>query len=410
MIRRTDVFCAGCRAKIRLRIGVGLDERQPLYFVCAKCGAATRGELVIDEEEPSATLFLEGSPPERTEHDDPDQVVTIHPDLPAIVTATEMWDVGGSPFLLQEQLIGDAKKLLEWKERVDGFRGLLKADGPSFKRLSQYYLLHNWKQFDVEGQRIFPDTWPEQSRDFDRHDVYHKIVEIMFMPLVVNRMYLLMKAEFNDYVSRAARAGLDLQDWAYHLRDDVLPHTVQADLVARLHFVMDNFGAMAPAFVLAFYPEDRQGMIDDLRVMRDDFDVLKTHVLSSFELCHKVLAIPVALSNLVERGSWDSFPSGKPRDLQSYAALRNAQKPQYLSSFPVAHSSWNDIFRRTLRNAIGHHWVRHDLASGSLLFDDGTNIPYIRFVEGTLGLTTGLLYAIHLVKMLHITVTISEST
>ena len=45
-IVRYPVECPGCREKILLRLAVGLDERQPFFYVCPKCKAATRDDLV----------------------------------------------------------------------------------------------------------------------------------------------------------------------------------------------------------------------------------------------------------------------------------------------------------------------------------------------------------------------------
>lgn len=107
MINRYYVTCPGCDSTIVLRLSVGLEIEQPFYFVCDNCGAATRGKLVIwYKPHPGSRLELEeGSV---LEHEVPhDQVVNIHPSFPSISEAGEMWEEGGSPFLMHHMLLGE---------------------------------------------------------------------------------------------------------------------------------------------------------------------------------------------------------------------------------------------------------------------------------------------------------------
>ena len=136
-IARNDTFCPGCRAKIRLRLGVGRSPHQPFYFVCKQCTAPAKGEMVFDDEW-NGELFIEGSAAEIDSHDEPDQTITIHSDLPAIVDATEMWEEGGSPFLLQRQLMSD-ENMQAWMGRLNLFQNASIGGASEFKRLSHYY-------------------------------------------------------------------------------------------------------------------------------------------------------------------------------------------------------------------------------------------------------------------------------
>lgn len=45
-VARCPVECPGCKDKIVLRLGVGQDVRQPFFYVCGRCRAATKGTLV----------------------------------------------------------------------------------------------------------------------------------------------------------------------------------------------------------------------------------------------------------------------------------------------------------------------------------------------------------------------------
>lgn len=57
---------------------------------------------------------------------------------------------------------------------------------------------------------------------------------------------------------------------------------------------------------------------------------------------------------------------------------------------------------RSLRNAIGHHSVHHDLASGTLQRDNGPDIPYIQFAAKVQQLLHPLLTMLNVVKLVRI--------
>ncbi len=72
--------CPGCSAPVLLRLGVGHDARQPFFYVCPRCKAATRAALLWDGGagttlELSAGRLLDG---------DADFVgaVSINPEIP----------------------------------------------------------------------------------------------------------------------------------------------------------------------------------------------------------------------------------------------------------------------------------------------------------------------------------------
>ncbi len=87
MIIRYQLKCAGCNSKIVLRVQIGIDSILPFYFVCQKCGAPTRGVLKIDYEQdpPTTTLTLDDTKLIDTYWENPEQTITIAPDLPCII-------------------------------------------------------------------------------------------------------------------------------------------------------------------------------------------------------------------------------------------------------------------------------------------------------------------------------------
>jgi len=137
--------------------------------------------------------------------------------------------------------------------------------------------------------------------------------------------------------------------------------------------------------------------------MRDDFETLKGHYLSSFEICHKVISILVGMLNINARGDPDSFDGGVPRSLDRFSRLPNARKPAFLDPqiVPEISSRWGDYLDRQLRNAIGHYSIYHDLRTGMLVRENADPIPYSWFVASTLRLLPVLLYCLQLIKMVY---------
>lgn len=405
MIVRYDVFCPGCNAKIRLRLGVGLDKEQPFYFVCNQCFAPTKGCHIIDNEKVTADLKLYEGLIAKSPHKKVDQTVTLHPDFPALVSSEELSDVGGSPFLHHAQLMGGNEQLHQFEKRICLIRSILASDKLRFQRLCKYYLNKKWIMFDSEGKKMMEELWPESRRDFHRHDLFHRLIDLMFMPINFDDTYPKLKEEHSNYITDVDEVqSSTLYNYAKYLLSSGDIARWQADMLSRLNYVLDNISILTPGFAIDMYVDKHKQDTKELRILRDEFATLKSHFVDSFELCHKVLGIVVGYENIRESGDWDAFPQREPRSLKAFAKLINAEKPKYIyiDKMPKLKAAWGDRFDRGMRNNIGHYSVRHDLASGNLVMDDGSYVPYTKFVHAVSRLTPMLLFTEHVLKMVNI--------
>ena len=179
----------------------------------------------------------------------------------------------------------------------------------------------------------------------------------------------------------------------------------QTKLLERLSFMAENFSTLCPGFPIMFYTSENKSNLAQIRIMRDDFELLKSHYISCFEISHKVLKMLVGMINVFLRGNGDSFPEGKPQSLERFTKLPNAQKPNFLDSttLPIISAQWNVFFDRKIRNAIGHYGIRHDLRTGLLVQDDNEDapIPYSEFVVKNLELLPLLQYCLHVTKKMY---------
>ena len=89
MIYRYGFECPGCEANILLRVSVALDDVQPFFVLCDRCGIPTRLEQHIAKDPvPRAWLELEAGRQIDAAELVPDQVVTINPELPSMPWGT----------------------------------------------------------------------------------------------------------------------------------------------------------------------------------------------------------------------------------------------------------------------------------------------------------------------------------
>lgn len=328
------------------------------------------------------------------------QAINIHPDLPAVPDAAEMWEPGGSPFLTLMQFFGDKKE--EFYKRLDGFRRCVDSDWIAVKRLISYYLDSNWEIFDRQVNKIMPNTIPEHPSQLQRHDILHRMMDFMTAPLWIDLDYPEMKTEWNMTFNQtiknkpeALKAYLDLSG----LDDELID--LQRDLFHCYELFIDARSSFLPGLAVAMLLKQNH-QIDEFRLFRDEFPSLRDMYISIFEACHKTLKHIVAVINILNRGGYNNFPNGFPKNLNKFSKLVNAKKYDYIQELNIWHDRWNNLLNRKLRNSIGHLSVRHDLPSGNLILKDGKAIPYLKFVVQCLTLVHPILLCCNAVKTLRI--------
>jgi hypothetical protein len=341
---------------------------------------------------------------EATEFEVPDQTITIGLDLPCVLTGIDT-PLTQFPFLHQSMLMGGNDRLIQFQQSISSFRDMIRTDWTRFKRLLVYYRNRNWKQFDTQWGKIFEDTAPLPKNEIERHDFFHQAFEMFFISILSEFDYPILKVEFNLFITKlSVEKSEELKDFVFFQTTNKELSQYQSSLFERLSFVVENFSALSPGFPVLFYNATGKQGLSNLRIMRDDFELLKTHYLSCFEICHKVLNIVVGLQNIIARGNPDIFKNGTPVTLRKFSILPNAQKMDIIDSaiFPKMYSRWSSCFNRKLRNSIGHNSIYHDLGTGMLVIDGTPSIPYVEFVASTLNLTSLVLYCVHVIKMMYI--------
>ena len=120
------------------------------------------------------------------------------------------------------------------------------------------------------------------------------------------------------------------------------------------------------------------------------------------EACHKTLRFVVGQINIARRSNTNAFADGRPKNLDRFDRLPNAEKIKRLEEIPVLQGNWQQVLDKQVRNAISHHSVRHDLPEGVLAFQGLPDLPYLEFVVKTFRLIHPILFAAHALKTMHV--------
>lgn len=406
MICRYIVQCPGCNAKILLRISVGIDLEQPFYYVCGRCNAATRGKLLIwYEPRPGGKLELEAGKVLK-ENENPNQVITLHPDLPSKAEARDMREPGGSPFLMHFNILGN--RFYEFEMRLRIFREVADRDWVNVRRWIGYYLDENWEQFDQERMRLLGKSREQLLQEWQRHDVIHRALDIMFMPLCLKPYYPIMKEEWCEVFSLAAKKPAKLKAFVRESVESGEIRNRQRDIFHCLELFIENRSGILPGLAADMYPAGQRAALRELRLFREEFPQLRDLYIATFEICHHALKFVMGIINIVNRGSPDDFGPKGPRGLGAFEKLANSQKAALLTSLPEWKKRWGDLLNRRIRNVIGHHSVRHDLPSGLLVLRDGSQITYLEFVVMTLRLVQPILLTANILKTFYVAFTLDK--
>jgi hypothetical protein len=144
-----------------------------------------------------------------------------------------------------------------------------------------------------------------------------------------------------------------------------------------LDLFIQRFDSWQMGILRRIMPDERRSLLSDLRLFRDEFDILRDLYQQGFETVCKTLRYPVAAQNTVKRGRPDAFGSdfpsvltreNSPRDIAAFEGISNFDKLWYIGQVP-GWDRWAGFLDNKTRNAIGHAAARHDLRTGLVVSD-----------------------------------------
>lgn len=422
MIFRYGIECPGCQARLILRVSVGVDIEQPFVTLCRRCNTILKGKQIIwYEPHPGARLEMESARLIDAQNEDGfTETISVHPELPFRPAAIEIADEGGSPFLQHTQLLG--RSLFEAMRRIGLFRNIVSEDGAGLRRLGNFYLNKDWPRFQEEGRRLFDENWPEPKKEWQYHDVLPKVIFMAYHPLMIGDWYSEFVKEWNDFLSSNKLRLAEQRAFADSLFANGRVDDLQRLLLERFDFMATHKSALLAAIPAELYEPGMEKAIAELRLPRDDFDILKGHYVDCYELAHRVLSIVVGNINVIERRHHDSFDpticaalaaNGMNNfknipTLDVFEGRPNGPKRAFLKSVPICEQMWNALLERELRNGVGHYGARHDLRTGMIIVDGKPHCSYLEFVVKTIRMTHILLSLLHVLKKCHMQKLLTE--
>jgi hypothetical protein len=408
---RCPVECPGCKGKITLRLGVGMDARQPFFYVCGDCKAATKGALLLDstKEGPTTEVELEAGHI-LDSFDGCTQTIHLNPEIPSVADAPDFSHPGGSAFIFHFQNLGP-ERMQFWEHQVQEFEHFVRNGWPALKRLTAYYLNSDWPRFDKAVPELV-EGMPEIKEQWRREDVIHQLYDHAFLVLLAlgPPHYPEMKLEWNALWDSTRPNWRAMTAFAAREAGTGGFHQLQRDVFHLLEQFTDLRRTLAAGFLLDMYPPGKEKERDGLRMFRDDFPMLRDFYIQAFEKCHRGLRYVIGAVNAEARGNenafpaWPSKPFSRPdkvlKNLDEFEKLVNANKRLWLKTLPKWDNVWDEFFDRSFRNDIGHASVRHQLSDGVLVRDDDPPQPYLDFVRRAARVGNPILMLLNVLKIL----------
>jgi hypothetical protein len=418
-IARYPVECPGCKTGIVLRLGVGHEKRQGFFYVCPKCQAATKGALIWDGGAHTRLELADGRKlrSEKT----CTEVVSINPEIPAFAEAKSMAEPGGSAFITFYQWLGP-DGIMQYQRAFYQMKHFVRSDWKRLSRLSTYYLNHDWDHFDKTIGQLVPKGESDLPVEWKRDHETHYLYDVFFGPmwaLQPDKHFMEMKAAWNALWSADRPHFNEIVSFAQaEIKTPAFTNT-QKELFEQLGRYVDLINAMFPGLLCDLLPDKYQPQIDQLRLFRDEYELLRDLYIQSFETSHKVLRWVLGTVNADIHGDPNKFvpPPGMnpevakrpPKNLSVFTKSSSANKREWLVLLPEWHKRWDIILDRHLRNDIGHASARHQLPTGLIQRDGRPPLPYTRFVQKAHRILHPLLACANVLKIMRIYAAMGQS-
>lgn len=401
--------CPGCEEPFNLRLGIGPAKMARFYAPCPHCSLPIRGRSHGQDLESHRVEFeAEALPSEASLDAD---FVTVDPNVPSKYNAAQRGELGTFPTMTLVHLVGDerAGALFETFSRS---RTAAEKLWPKVRRIYEYYLVEDWRNFDKAGRAAF-DDWQAKSTTHERATMAHQAVAIATISMT-------------DGIDDSARRYL----YRFHvkhtsaLRSSAYIHSARADVASGLvpglqRSVFDvidrfigHFEAWQMGVLRRVMPPDRLPLLRELTLFRDEFDILRDLYQQGFETVCKTLRFAVAAQNTVKRQSPGDFgtdlPNGvdlkaNPTSLKAFDdKLSNAARLAFVRQVP----GWQDyaaLLNNRTRNAIGHATARHDLRTGRVFSDkEPAGVQYLDLVADVFGVFDALCTSLQVLRAVRV--------
>jgi hypothetical protein len=212
------------------------------------------------------------------------------------------------------------------------------------------------------------------------HPVYKlgRMYDILFAPLMRQGPYQMALQEVYSPMNECRRqmrpAYMQLMD-SFSTNLAFLEY--RRKVVATATGVIEDVGAVLPGMAWERISPPRSAT--DFRILRDDFDVLRSRYVEIYELATRCLVYIGAIANVARRGSPSRWSDGSDRTPQRLLKETAQRREFIVLEFPALKHLYDSV-HRTSRNQFGHYAVEYDVGSGELVDYKGHRTNYVLFL------------------------------
>jgi len=378
MINRFVASCGHCQGEFILRVVVPHAKTEGMLFCCPHCIAELSAGITLDLSVPKMDLHPVHFKLRQWAGEQLPAVVTISTELPVhrekhVLPLTE----GGSPFLLMVKELGPM--VLDWRAKVDGLQDLREKAFTKVSALLDRVRSGDWGRVRQILEREFNEHLPEPLTEYAVIYCSYRVLNTIYAPLMTIEAVAETLDEYfqyiNDCISRRRpeyKRLLELWSVGNEFR------SFRFRVLTALMRVLRNFDAFIAGLLIQEMPVPLRARIDEFRIYRNDYDVVKSLYQDLFELVSQSLLFFGAVINLSTRGDpWHYF-----NGISSYRGFKKAkafERFKILDETPRVAAVLGAV-SRPMRNAIGHFSAEYEPCSGNIRYEDGSKLNYLAFL------------------------------
>jgi len=322
-------------------------------------------------------------------------VVTVATDLPVHKNRhMTSLNEGGSPFLLLVNEMG-GPSFHAWKQKLDVLQQLRETRFSDLRQLIDFARAGNWDMVGNCLETMFDEEPSDETLATIR--MCYRVMAVMYVPLISQSVQFEILKEYYGFLNdctntKATQYKSLLEEW----RTMPLYRGFRTKALSAFLRVLEHFDAFTVGLLFEEMPQALQGQIDDYRIFRDDYAVVKVMYQDLFELTSQLLIFLGAIVNLSKRGAPWHYASGDC-SRKAFSKKTAFERFKMLSELPKL-SGLLGRMSRPMRNSIGHFSADYEPCTGNLRYDDGSQLNYIVFLHEFLAAVRSLSFILTVVE------------
>lgn len=375
MIQRYRGICETCEMQFIFRAVVPLAPTDGLKFCCPRCKIELSAKLTLDPKNHRMDLSPFGFKFDDGYDQIKSPIVTVATDLPVHkIRHINALSEGGSPFIFITVKMG--KSFIEWREKVEALHAMRHDHFPLLQKLAEYARSENWSMAKQCLQTRLGET---PKDDLSTIHLSYRSMSTLYAPLISFDDTITLLEEYytflNDCFTSKNESYKNLLTQWHSMTSYQNFRTKSLNSFLR---IFSHFDAFIVGLLYNEMPSDLKDNIDEYRIFRDDYSVVKSLYQDLFELSSQLQIFLGSVLNLSRRNDPWHYVTGV-RSLNAFEKKPAFERFQILSELPKLGILIGGV-NRLMRNSIGHFSADYEVNSGNIHYDDGTRKNYIVFL------------------------------